>query len=108
MANRSDRHLSNLSNSQGAKPVRLIRRRCADFHHGPECNAALHQQAGYMTAIAHQAIRAATLHTGLGPYMRFELTATIPSTGFRTCRRIARNPRVRFVRAVAEPDRFEL
>ncbi len=44
MANRSDRHLSNLSNSQGTKPARLIRRRCADFHHGPECNAALHQR----------------------------------------------------------------
>ena len=73
MANRSDRHLSNLSNSQGAKPVRLIRRRCADFHHGPECNAALHQQAGYMTAIAHQAIRAATLRTGLGPYMKVRI-----------------------------------
>ena len=53
MANRSDRHLSNLSNCQGAKPVRLIRRRCADFHHGPERNAALHQEAGYMTATGY-------------------------------------------------------
>jgi hypothetical protein len=80
MANRSDQHLSNLSNSQGATPVRLIRRRCADFHHGPECNAALHQQAGYMTAIAHQAIRAATLRTGLGPYMRVRIDCAPPSS----------------------------
>jgi len=77
MANRSDRHLSNLSNCQGAKPVRLIRRRCADFHHGPERNAALQQQAGYMTAIAHQAIRAATLRTGLGPYMTVRIRVLI-------------------------------
>ena len=80
MANRSDRHLSNLSNSQGAKPVRLIRKRCADFHHGPECNAALHQEAGYMTAIAHQAIRAATLRTGLGPYMRVRIDCAPPAS----------------------------
>jgi hypothetical protein len=77
IANRSDRHLSNLSNCQGAKPVRLIRRRCADFHHGPERNAALQQQAGYMTAIAHQTIRAATLRTGLGPYMTVRIRVLI-------------------------------
>ena len=69
MANRSDRHVENLSNCQGAKPVRPIRTTCADFHHGPERNAALHQQAGYMTATGYLAIRAATLRTGLGPYM---------------------------------------
>jgi hypothetical protein len=54
MANRSDRHLSNLSNCQGAKPVRLIRGRCADFPHGPECNTALDQEAGYMTATGYK------------------------------------------------------
>ena len=96
MANRSDRHLSNLSNCQGAKPVRLIRRRCADFHHGPERNAALQQQAGYMTAIAHQAIGAATLRTGLDPYMsvRIPSAPTNQSLDYRTIQRIERNPRV--------------
>ena len=32
----------------------------------PERNAALHQQAGYMTATGYLAIRPATLRTGLG------------------------------------------
>src|ERR1700674_1678516 len=78
MANRSDRHLSNLSNSQGAKPVRLIRRRCADFHHGPECNAALQQKAGYTTATGSKQSEAATLRTGLGPYTRVRIQPAPP------------------------------
>src|ERR1035441_10086294 len=53
----------------GLKPVRLIRKRCADFHHGPECNAALQQKAEYMTATGSKQSEAATLRTGLGPYM---------------------------------------
>jgi hypothetical protein len=78
MANRSDRHVANLSNCQGAKPVRLMRTTCADFHHGPERNAAPHQQAGHMTATGYLAIRT-TLRTGLGPYM----TVRIPPSSLR-------------------------
>ena len=69
MANRSDRHLSNLSNCQGAKPVRLIRGRCADFpswpgvQHGAPSRGRIHDRNRI------SAIRAATLRTGLGPYM---------------------------------------
>jgi hypothetical protein len=73
MANRSDRHLSNLSNCQGAKPVRLIRGRCADFpswpgvQHGAPSRGRIHDRNRI------SAIRAATLRTGLGPYMTVQV-----------------------------------
>jgi len=102
MANRSDRHVANLSNCQGAKPVRLMRTTCADFHHGPERNAALHQQAGYMTATGYPAIRAATLRTGLGPYMTVRIQLAPPtSRSFKHSPGITRkSARVRAMRTV--------
>jgi len=41
MANRSDRHLKNLSNFLALEAVVPIRKRRADFHQGPECQTEL-------------------------------------------------------------------
>jgi len=49
MANRSDRRLPNLMNSQALEAVTPIRTKRADFHHGPE-HRTLHIEAEYTTA----------------------------------------------------------
>jgi len=47
-----------------------------------------------MTAIAHQAIRAATLRTGLGPYMRVRIDCALPPSPYlwRYLARITEKP----------------
>ena len=49
MANRSDRRLPNLMNSQAFEAVTPIRTKRADFHHGPE-HPTLDIEAEYTTA----------------------------------------------------------
>ena len=84
MANRSDRHLLNLSNSQGTKARSPDQEKVRGFPSWPGVQTqALQQKAEYMTATGSKQSEAATLRTGLGPYMRVRIQLAPPVSPFK-------------------------